>query len=223
MQFRKGVKVRAMNGANLGEVDRVVIDPRTGKVSHLVVRRSFFSNDKVFPVGMVQRTDDTHVWLNVDEEQAGDLPDYIEMNFIPLSEQEIAEQGLQTDNAAPVYWYPMVGASPSMWGAGAMGVIPTTGVPPYRLDEKQNIPQGSVALQEGAKVFSKDGQHVGDLEKVLVEDEQDRVTHLLITKGMLNRQKRLIPAHWISAIKEDGVKLSVTADFVLQLQDYKAG
>lgn len=223
MQFRKGVKVRATNGANLGEVDRVVIDPRTGKVSHLVVRRSFFSNDKVIPVNLVQRTDDTHVWLNVGEDQAADFLDYIEMNFVPLSEEEIAQQGLQADNAVPVYWYPMVGASPTMWGTGAMGIIPSTGVSPYRLDEKQNIPQGSVALQEGAKVFSKDGQHLGDLEKVLVEDEQDRVTHLLITKGLLNRQKRLIPAHWISAIKEDGVKLSVTADFVLQLQDYKAG
>lgn len=225
MQFKKDVHVNDVEGKKVGELDRVVIDPHGGEVTHIVIRRGFiFNEDKVAPVEMISRTDDDEVRLNVTADQLKQLPDYIEMHFVPLNQQERAQRGMAGQDAPEsVYWYPPAGLSPAMWGVGYMGAIPTTGMYPYpyRLDEKENIPKGSVALKEGARVIGRDGQDVGEVEKVLMEDEQNYVTHLLIGKGPLKGQRRLVPAAWIHRIKEDGVELSVTAGFVLNLQDYQ--
>lgn len=224
MQFKKNVHVNDAQGKKVGELDRVVIDPRGGEVTHIVIQRGFiFNDDKVVPVELIERTDDEQVRLNVDAEQLKQMPNYIDVNFVPLDQPERTQHGVAGQDAVqPVYWYPPAGVSPTMWGAGFMGAIPTTGVVPYpyKLNEKENIPQGSVALKEGAKVIGRDGQPVGEVEKVLMEDEQNAVTHLLVGKGPLHHERRLVPANWINRIKEDGVELSVTADFVLHLRNY---
>ena len=31
------------------------------------------------------------------------------------------------------------------------------------------LPEGTIALEEGAKVISRDGKHIGNLEQVIVE------------------------------------------------------
>lgn len=222
MQFKKGVTVKDDAGNKAGEVDRVVIDPHGGQVTHIVVRKGFlFGTDKVIPIDMVRRTADDEVILNVDKDRLNDLPDFIDVNFVPLNEQEMGRTSYEGD-VEPVYWYPVGGASPLMWGAGIPGMNPGMVSPfPYRVDEKENIPKGEVALKEGAKVLGSDGQTVGEVEKVLTEDQKDRITGLLVTKGTLNRHKRIIPVNWIKRIKEDGVELAVTAGFVENLKDYE--
>lgn len=51
MQFKQGTHVYTIDGKDVGAIDRVVLDPKTDEVTHVVVRRGWlFSEDKVVPI-----------------------------------------------------------------------------------------------------------------------------------------------------------------------------
>jgi uncharacterized protein YrrD len=80
-----------------------------------------------------------------------------------------------------------------------------------------NIPEGTVALEEGAKVVSSEGEHVGNIERVYADEEEQRVTHLLISKGLISKSRKLIPSMWVDSVREDEVRLSIGERFVEKL------
>ena len=204
MDYPAGASVISADGEQVGELDRVVIDPKNGSVTHLVVRKGFLLPvDKVIPVELVSSSQENEVHLKEESGRMEELPDFIETNFLPLDEQEMARHGYTGDIAHPIYWYPGVGAAPLMWGGGYWGTTsPAMGYPNiYPVEQDQNIPEGTVALKQGARVIGMDGEHVGDVAEVLTESEHDRITHLVITKGVIGKQRKLIPANWIDGIK----------------------
>ena len=64
-------------------------------------------------------------------------------------------------------------------------------------------------FKKGVKVISKDGQKLGTLDRVLTDPKSDRVTHLVISSGLLIKKKKLIPVYWLDDVLEDQVHLSV--------------
>jgi uncharacterized protein YrrD len=91
-------------------------------------------------------------------------------------------------------------------GPGAQGVLGL-----------QDIPDGAVALKEGAKVVTSDGQSVGNVDHF--NTAENRITDLFITKGKLLKSRRLVQAELISSILEDEIRLNVDADFVNSLPE----
>ena len=81
----------------------------------------------------------------------------------------------------------------------------------------QNIPEETVALKEGADVISADGDHMGDVERVLADPDSNQATHFLISKGLLLKEKKLIPAAWVSRVTENEVYLAVGSKLVDRL------
>jgi uncharacterized protein YrrD len=217
MEYKKGAEVRNANGEKVGEIDRVVIDPNGGQVSHIVVRKGFlFPEDKVIPLDLVRDASSEQVNLS-ESIDFDNLPDFTEVDYLPLDTEEAQTRGL----AAPMYWYPTIGAPPLMWGAGHWGMYPPGGAgytQPVSIE--QNIPEGEIALEQGAEVIDQHGESLGKVEQVITSRSGDQLTHIVVTKGMLDRKKKLIPASWISHIKEDGVKLCIDAKLVDKLKDY---
>jgi uncharacterized protein YrrD len=83
-----------------------------------------------------------------------------------------------------------------------------------------NIPDDTVALEEGAKVISREGDHVGDVERVYAEEEEQRVTHVLVSQGLVSKTRKLIPTMWVKRVFEDEVHLSISKNFVENLPEY---
>jgi len=69
-------------------------------------------------------------------------------------------------------------------------------------------------------VLSSDDEQVGDVEEVLTEPMADRATHLVISEGLLLKEKKLVPTHWITAVLEDSVVLAVDAETIEDLPEY---
>jgi sporulation protein YlmC with PRC-barrel domain len=44
MRFNQGDRVMTVDGKEAGHIERVVIDPRTNEITHLVVRRGLLQN-----------------------------------------------------------------------------------------------------------------------------------------------------------------------------------
>jgi uncharacterized protein YrrD len=218
MQFKENADVLTSTGDKVGRIDRVVIDPKSKELTHLVVKKGFlFTEDKVVPLDHVETTNEDQVVLKEGLEDPDDFPDFEETHYIPAEEAgKFAKRDL--GGTRPLAWYyPMPGAA---WWRMRMGAYPGYPEPPYVSRTELNIPDNTVPLEEGAEVVGSEGDHVGDVERVYTEEEEQRVTHLLISQGLISKTRKLIPTMWVEHVLQDKVRLSVSKEFVEGLPEY---
>ncbi len=213
MELKKGAAVTNVAGEKVGHVDRVVIDPITKEVTHIVVRKGLLlTEDKVVPTSLIGSAQEDRVMLLGGANGLKDMPVFEEKHFIPVHESELRHRAPRPEHAAPLYWYAPTGGVP-------MGsFIPRE--PEYVVKTEQHIPEGTVALKEGASVISADEQHVGNLEQVFTDSRTDRATHILISKGLLLKERKLVPTTWIKSVTEDEVRLAVGSPTLEELGEY---
>jgi uncharacterized protein YrrD len=215
MHFKENTEVVTSEGNKVGQIDRVVIDPGSKKLTHLVVKKGLlFTEDKVIPLDLVETATEDRIVLKAGPRDPDDFPDFEEPHFIPVKETETFEKRGKEGLSALAWYYPFPGGA---WWHTRMGAYPGYPKPPYVRRTELNIPEGTVPLEEGAMVVSKEGEHVGDIERVYVDDEEQRVTHLLISKGLISKSHKLIPSMWVDSVREDEVRLSVGERFVEKL------
>lgn len=217
MLFRQNADVLSADGEKVGEMKRMVLDPEEQRVTHIVVQQGFlFTKDKILPANLVQTATEEEVVLHQDADELEYLPDFREANFVPLHEREEAEQRY----VRPVYWYPPAGAPWGVTAGATLGVGAPT-VPPYVVEEEERVPEGTVALEEGATVVSSDGEDVGNVEAILTDPEKERATHLVIARGFLFQEEKLIPTSWIDTVTENEVHLVVGSETLKNLPEYE--
>jgi uncharacterized protein YrrD len=224
MEFKKGTAVYSSDGRDVGHVDRVVLDPRTDEVSHIVVEKGIlFVTDKVVPIDLVDTATEERITLCQDEQGLGSLPDFEEIQYVEAETPTVESQDqAQEEYASPLYWYPPLGAT---WG-GAGGFLAYSGLygfpsPPVVVRATKNIPENAVALEEGARVVGKEGEHVGNVDEILTDPEANRVTHLVVSRGVLHKERKLIPVTWLSEVHENEICLAVAAQVVKDLGEYE--
>jgi uncharacterized protein YrrD len=231
MQFQAGAKVVTANGEHVGKIDRVVLDPRTKEVTHVVVRKGLLlTTDKVVPVAMVARTTNEEVTLVSTVTDLDQLQDFQETHYVNVGEDEWGLRRRRGSPEAPgrdipsrlqgpaMYWYPPTTViAPGVAGAAT---VPYYELPAVAAETRQNIPENTVALKEGAKVVSADGEAVGSVERVFAEGDTRRATHVLISQGVLFQKHKPIPADWIEEVTEDEVHLAVSANLLKGLPEY---
>jgi uncharacterized protein YrrD len=214
MQLKQNSSVLTAGGDEVGRVDRVVIDPQSQRVTHVVVRKgTLFTEDKVVPMEMIETADEEQVRLREDAGDLESLPDFIVEEFIPIE----GEWGSSTDAwgyVPPFFWYPPLGQ------AHPLG-YPGYPVPPYKVETERNVPDYTVSLKEGADVLSADGDKVGEVSRVILDPDTDRVTHFLISEGLLFKERKLIPLHWVGEVVENEVRLAVDSALLERVPDYQ--
>lgn len=221
MQLKKDTDVLTTDGEKIGSLDRVAIDPVTKDITHLIVKEGFlFPKDKVLPIELVQRATEKEITLKVAKDHMPELPNFEETRYIPLEETEEMAYSVE-DEAPQFYWYPPVSVS-QPWPAYASShqYLLTTPEPPYVVETDQNIPPETVALEEGAEVIDTEDEHIGDVEQIFTHSETGRATHILVSEGLLFKEKTLIPTTWIHSIGEDKVRLNVNAGLLNRLPPY---
>jgi uncharacterized protein YrrD len=77
-----------------------------------------------------------------------------------------------------------------------------------------------IALSEGAKVIAENGEHVGNIETLITDPKDDRVTHVVIASGLLTKERKIIPVHWLNTVLDDEVRLSVDSRLLERLPEY---
>jgi sporulation protein YlmC with PRC-barrel domain len=211
MQIKPGISVFTTDDQEAGRVERVVIDPRTQEMTHLVVGSSILFNDsRLIPMQMVDTADENKIQLLTDKDSLENLQYFEESHFIPPVQREDLDQ--DPGSFAPtIYWYPPV---------GMMG-HPGSFVYPYASQSEQNLPDELVALKDGAQVIDISGENIGKVEKVITGDEMEKITHFVVDWGLLRRTRKLIPAHWIEGVGDDQVKLAVPRHEVENLPEYR--
>ena len=219
MLISEGAEVFTADGEKLGTVGRVVIDPRTDKLTHIIVEKGFLlPTTKIVHLGLVDVATEDRVMLREEVDDWSALPDFKEINYVRASEAEEGEEVLKR-----FYWYPPTGTR--WWDQAGFVSFPGYGgytLPPYVAQvEQQHIPADVVPLEKDAEVITRDGEHVGDIEAVLTDPEDNRVTHIVLSRGLFLTEEKLIPTPWISLIEKGKIHLAIDSELVEELPPYE--
>jgi len=216
MELKEGADVFTASGEQLGKINRVILDPGTNEVTHIVVQKGWLlPADKVVPIAIVSSATDEKIVLNEDI-NFDQLPAFEETHFVELTQADMPPTGYPTYSYAPAYyWYPPSGyIGYPRFGAEYYGWPPAV--------TTRNIPADTIPLKEGANVVSSDEKHVGAVERVFLDSESHKATHFLISQGTLLKERKLVPAHWIRSVEENEVELSVPARLLERLPAYQS-
>jgi sporulation protein YlmC with PRC-barrel domain len=213
-QFQKDAGVFSVNGHRLGQLERVVVDPESKVITHLVISKGALlaKEDRVVPIRMVEEATKNQITLRP---EAGDLDGFAAFeapHYVPKDEgapQPQSPASVIAPNAP--YGTPMV--------AAPIEAVPTSSDDVVITQIDRNIPEGAVAMKEGAKVLTAEGKYTGNIERVLVDAPAELVTHLVVSRGLLLKEKTLIPIQWVKLIGEEEVHLRVKEDLVKELAE----
>jgi sporulation protein YlmC with PRC-barrel domain len=181
-EFTVGTRASCSDGL-CGEVSRVIIDPGTRRLTHLVIepkhRREL---GRLVPIDLVDSTSG-EVTLRCTLAEFGNLE--------PAEETELAEDG-------------------GSGGMGPRGAQTPIGIPhSVRTFVEDVVPLGETEVRPGEHVHAVDGE-IGQVQGFRVDPVSHQVTHVLLKEGHLwGRKEVAIPVSAIVGV-ESGIRLNIT-------------
>ncbi|HEX2623275.1 MAG TPA: PRC-barrel domain-containing protein [Phototrophicaceae bacterium] len=228
MQFKDGTHVYSADNHDIGSIQRVVVDPSSNEVTHVVVRQGLlFTEDKVIPLDLFVTATPDKATVSRNADQLDELPNFEETHYLPL-EKVTREPTPEGNTVQRLVWYPPVGMDmyqyPMFYGPTnypeAAATASAAGTP-YVERTQKNIPDNTVTIKEGGQVITSDNQHVGNIERVILNSDGKNATHFVIAKGLFLRNHKLVPMNWVNAIHDDHIHLKVNADTIEALPEYE--
>ena len=206
--FAIGSDVGCCDGSG-GRLTRVVLNPITRQVTHLVLAPADHSSpSRLVPIDLVDATaPDAKIALSCSRAELAGLEVAEETKFLTGAE---AETGYP---AGQVYMWPYF---PLDVTAGTTGMAAIPGPVTY-----DKVPVGDVDVRRGEQVQATDGD-IGHVQGLVVDPRDHRVTHVLLEEGHLwGRRQVAIPISAIDSV-DDGIHLTLSKDQVRQLPEVKA-
>jgi sporulation protein YlmC with PRC-barrel domain len=179
-EFAMGATASCADGPG-GKVSRVIIDPATETVTHLVIQpKHRLGVGRLVPLDLVETTAGD-IRLRCTVEEFGGLE--------PAQETELIDD---------------VTAGMGLGLNAPMGVVS-----PVQTILEDVVPLGEADVDRGDPVHALDGE-IGRVQGLLVDPDDHRVTHVLLQEGHLwGRKKVSIPISAVTGV-ENGIWLSLT-------------
>lgn len=204
--FTIGARASCADGP-CGELRRIIFDPATGTVTHLVIQPGHRRDaGRLVPVHLVDTT-------------AGGIR--LRCTLAEFGELDPAEE-LQQDGAVPDDSGGLLGGGLAYDASGDAhvpvgfgGPVNLGPVPGHRMSTitEDVVPLGEDQLRPGDRVHAVDGE-IGRVRGFLVNPGDDRVTHVLLQEGHLwGRKEIAIPVTAVTGF-DAGVRLNITKEQV---------
>jgi len=180
-EFAMGATASCADGPG-GKVSRVIIDPATETVTHLVIQpKHRLGVGRLVPLDLVDTTAGD-IRLRCTVEEFGELE--------PAQETELIDDGTA--------------------GLGIGGLNAPMGlISPVQTMVQDVVPLGEADVDRGDPVYALDGE-IGRVQGLMVDSDDHRVTHVLLEEGHLwGRKKVSIPASAVTGVA-NGIRLSLT-------------
>jgi sporulation protein YlmC with PRC-barrel domain len=191
-QFAIGAVARATDGV-CGELKRVVINPVSNTVTHLLIEPKHRQGlGRLVPLDLVDSTGGGEIRLRCTMAQFEQLDFAEETSFLPGVE-ELGDYGPGDSFAWPYF--------------GGNASVPATHV---------TVPVGEVSVRRGDHVHATDGD-IGKVEGLVVEGQGHHVTHVLLQEGHLwGRKEVAIPIAAVASV-DSVIRLNITKQDVQDL------
>lgn len=214
-EIEMGKPVVSRDGKHIGDVDRLVVDPKTGEIVQLIVKKGvILSTDRIVERGAIQQIDpDGTLRLDVMSDSVDEqLPEFVETRYITPREDEL--------RAASASWVagPRLGES-ILWAPDYLGqgydphgsLFEAAPVVAPIEEVRSNIDEDMVLIDAGTDVIDRSGEKVGTVDEV-VYNEDGELTEFVVKAGLLFHHDVHVPADWVESITADSVQLRVTAE-----------
>jgi sporulation protein YlmC with PRC-barrel domain len=201
-EIRIGAEARCSDGF-CGEVSRMIIDPDTRAVTHLVIKPpGRGERGRLVPLDLVE-TSAGGVRLRCTLAEFGRLDAAEETRLV-----EGIDYGGGYGQAASVQGYGDTGGMGVGGSVSGMGV--SMGIPHRARTFVQDVvPLGEAEVGHGEHVHAVDGE-IGKVDGFLVDPGDHRVTHVLLQEGHLwGRKEVAIPVSAVTRVDE-GIRLNLT-------------
>jgi sporulation protein YlmC with PRC-barrel domain len=174
-------------------------------VTHLVIQPAQHAEDaRLVPISLASRAEkdgESEISLNCG---AADLE-----RFDPVHKFEILRAG-ERPNEEP------------KWDVGVEDIVVAPNYAPTAFGDYggsldsdvtisyDRVPKGEIELRHASSVYSADGHHLGSVDAVVVDDD-DQLTHLMLERGHLWWKREVaLPAEAISKFESDMLTLGLT-------------
>ncbi len=196
MEYRIGAPVFADDG-QVGQLDRVILDPATHAVVGLVVVQGWLlSHDVAVPAGWVQAADEHGIRVSGTSERLDALESVTQSQYTVPPDEWIPPDG----TASSQFLFP---ASPYAVGAFTMP-SPQLVVPEEIID----LEGDDVSVNDGTPVFCTDGA-AGTVSRVITVSETSVMDSLVVDTGGMNARLVAVPLDRVTAIGDDRVNLAL--------------
>jgi uncharacterized protein YrrD len=215
-QVAIGADVQSSDGKSIGKVEHLVVDAESKQLAAIVADKGIFDSGRVVDLAYVKSMSEQVVVLTISENEAKDLPGFVEHEFIRLGDSAAMNAGFgSTVN---------LGATGSTWmhyGPGAGG-LPSTGATSYYAQgvignvEAQVVgplTDSEVSLDNGTDVVDAAMNKIGVVDDILF-DEDGKLEGFIVQQGHLFHHDVRVPMEWVAGITHEHVRLNVLKDEV---------
>jgi len=207
-QVAIGDKVLSSDGHGMGEVKHLVVDPAKRELAAFIIDKGLFDRGRVCDLSYVNNVDGAQVLLNLTRDEANNLPEWAEQEFIHFNESG----GGSYDNAGGGVWYhmgpsgsgtPSTGAS-SFFQPAIVGDVSTAIVSP--------IDESDIVVGKGTDVYSIDGYKLGQVDEIEFDD-QGKISGFSFEQGHIFKKKEFsVSVDDVDGLTSSYVRLKVTKD-----------
>ncbi len=202
--LRLDADVVSSDGHKLGTLSRFVFHKDTLMLTHIVVDTGIFrreealwkggwgmSNDRMLPIGVIDREDSDKIHISMTAEEFRDLSvDFAEEYFTRAP--DVKPGWLDASDLARL----------------AMSIPGEPG--PYLMQQKTALAPDEVDVPAGAAVWRlRPHQKIGEVERVIYDEATRKITGLVIRRGFLFTKERILPASCIVEVVAGVVRVEV--------------
>jgi len=211
-----GAHVESKEGKDLGRLHSVVIDPRDNEVTHIVVNTGPHFPEPGFgapelinvPIDQMHDAGEAKVVLRATRDEFRKLPQYVERDFTP------ARAAAQAEPTDPAHF---------LWNTGvalaaSLARILTGIALPAETVRKASFER---EILNDAPVWRlQPHTHIGDVERVLVDEDTDEIKELVIRRGVVFHEDVVLPIGYVTEILDGVVHVQLTDGELRGLQAY---
>jgi sporulation protein YlmC with PRC-barrel domain len=210
IEFTIGARASCSDG-HCGEVKRLVFDPATEKVTHLVIQHGHRPEAARLVPAHLAETTDGEIRLRCTLAEFAKFDHAEEREAADAADQHLGDAGALGSGLA----YNVSGeAFARVGGPGELIDIGPMPPPRHRRTMIEDVvPLGEDQVRPGEPVHAVDGE-IGRVQGFLVNPGDDRVTHVLLQEGHLwGRKEVAIPITAVTKV-DIGIRLNLTKDQV---------
>lgn len=221
MRIDIGKDVIGSDGEKIGSVDRLVLDSETKDLREFVVHKGMlWSEDRLVALDLVSELDaDGNVHLNVASNDEDTMPRFLEETHRVADEDETRTLGFGTYVGAapyaPVLFAPGAAGGQYQPGRGPFFDAPVTGQ--MVLETTTNLPEDSMTIDKGTTVIGRDGDKVGEVEEIIV-DEHGNTTGFLVKAGFVFTHDVQVLMNLVDHMSGEEITLNVSGDDAENMQ-----
>ena len=219
--LRPGTDVTSADNEEVGKLHAVIMDPRDNRVTHIVVNTGphfpepgFGAPDLItVPVDEMADAQEEKVILKCTKGQFSKMPQYVERRYTPPPPSQSERLPRERERPGHLLWDVGEALVAALAASGGIG-IPTEHFRKAKF-ERQILDDAPVWRLEP---FS----HIGDVERVLVDEETDEIVALVIRRGVIFHHDVVLPIDHVTEVLDGFINVRISDKELTQLDAYHA-